>query len=421
MQNKPYRRIVYFPFSLCLAMHALVYTGLAILPSVLFSLVSVPVEKRRTSQQVVLTTLLIANLLIPLHYAGTHSLFCMMMTAVWAWMNGLKMAVWLYCMPQEERRKRPYFGTLWYWRERKKQPPQTTTTKQQQQTRAQTPDIIDSKNEAPLPPLSKSISLSSYIHTYLQHQILFDTLYLFISFLDSKQSIDFFESTVAWLLRMPTSFPSITNIVSSFWLCILFSIYLQFQLQVTYDAFMIGYGVLYHIMPYLGLPQRWAQIIKTYIEEAADMPPAFDSPWEATSLRDYWSNRWHQFYNTCFYRLAYVPLRRLCGSSKILRRTVPIWSVFALSGIMHEYFLYCSAGPALYFGSKAGGWQLLFFLLQPIGIQIGDSFPSGWPGRMWAISWMVLVSHLFVIPYLLCNYFTITRLQLLPLLITMFQ
>lgn len=68
----------------------------------------------------------------------------------------------------------------------------------------------------------------------------------------------------------------------------MFSIYLQGQMQLTYDLFLITFGITYHILPWLRM--KWVQqgVVKDYIEQAADMPPAFDSPWASTSLRDYW-------------------------------------------------------------------------------------------------------------------------------------
>lgn len=107
---------------------------------------------------------------------------------------------------------------------------------------------------------------------------------------------------------------------------------------------------------------------------------------------------------------------------KWLRKTIPVFGVFALSGVMHEYFLYCAAGPAVYWGTGAAGWQLLFFLLQPVGIHIGDTcFSPGWPGRIWAIAFMVLISYLFVMPYLLCDYLSIAQIRLIPLAMHVFR
>ncbi|KAI8146741.1 membrane bound O-acyl transferase family-domain-containing protein [Fennellomyces sp. T-0311] len=380
-------------------MHCITYVVVALAPSFLFSWVALPVDRPSYVQQVVLTLLYLCNLFIPLYYAGSFSLTWGMLTGVWAWANGLKMAVWLFCMPQEERRKRPFVATLFYWRERKKT------------IAAVEPDVKKQQLQKP-----GDLSPATILTMYFRHQLIFDVLDMTIRTCGSQQqSIAVFEEAVRMLVFRGPSQMEWSSILSSFGLCTLFSVYLQLQLQVTYDAFLIIFSFANIILPYLGIKSSWIKSVKVYLEEAADMPPAFDSPWETTSLRDYWSNRWHQFYNTCFVRLAFKPLRRMCGSVKVLRRTIPVWGVFALSGIMHEYFLFCTTGPGVYWYGGAGGWQMLFFLLQPIGIQIGDTlFRPGWPGRLWAIAWMILLSHLFVVPYFLSNYFDVVQVHILP-------
>ncbi|CDH60880.1 hypothetical protein RO3G_11797 [Lichtheimia corymbifera JMRC:FSU:9682] len=401
-------------------MHHIAYIILSLLPCFSFCFLALPVEKYNARQQALLTFIFVCDLGIPLYFAGTYTPAIGMCTAVISWVSGLKMAVWLFCMPQEERHKRPFYGTLFYWRDR----PKSTSS-----ASVQVHDKVNGNAGPPSKPTTSSlpsnqenqtrvVSLRRFLWGFIKHEVTFSLLHVAICSLDRHQAIAVFQHAVDFFqLRSTTWHKELTPsaIMSSFWLCSMFSVYLQGQMQLTYDLFLITFGITYHILPWLRM--KWVQqgVVKDYIEQAADMPPAFDSPWSSTSLRDYWSNRWHKFYNACFYRLAYRPVRRLCGGIPLLRKSLPTWAVFVLSGLMHEYYLYCAAGPALYF-SGAGGWQLMFFSIQPIGILIGDAFFwTGWPGRLWAITWMVFMSHLFVIPFLLCNYFDTLVVRASPL------
>ncbi|ORY98544.1 membrane bound O-acyl transferase family-domain-containing protein [Syncephalastrum racemosum] len=438
-------------------MHFVVYALITALPSLGFTLASQPVQRQTRTQDTLLFFFFILNIVVPVYYAGQQAFLCMMLSAVYAWVNALKMAIWIFCMPIEERRKRPYFVTLWYWREkrpasvspvpRQDKPKDAENSQNPQKLRrvaepvvpragisssvsssaslssshtpsrtpSPSPAIADSRQPSPPPP---SVSTETYVKAYLKHMLIFDGLNFVLGWIDNTHTVRVFQHAMgAQLLVEPGASVDMTSVLLSLILCALFSIYLQLQLQVTYDSFLAAYAIVYKVLPWVKM--SWVAAAKDYIEKATDMPPFFNSPWEATSLRDYWSNRWHSFYNNAFYRLAYRPLRHLLAHQPgFLRRTIPVFGVFFLSGLMHEYFLYCSSGPLLYFGGRAGGWQMIFFLLQPIGIVVGDMlFKPGWQGRLYAIAWMVLTSHFFVIPYILCNYVHMPRLQFIPVIL----
>lgn len=261
-------------------MRCIPFASIAFLPSILFTLLSLPVERKRIIQEAALTVLWITNLLLPVLFAGTCQIYIMISIAVYTWATGLKMAVWLFCMPMEERRKRSFFGTLWYWRERTR--PKNTSIKRS----SPEPPIVSSNSS--IEPPRRAVSLTSYLKTYVQHQLLFETLEYCVQRLHSQQTIDVYDyglRALSFTLRDPVQW---RNVVSSLSLCVLFSIYLQVQLQVTYDAFLVIYGLAYHVLSFLGISAQWTRTVKEYVEEVVDMPPAFDSPWEATSLRDYW-------------------------------------------------------------------------------------------------------------------------------------
>lgn len=222
------------------------------------------------------------------------------------------------------------------------------------------------------------------------------------------------------------------------------------QLQVTCDSIMIVYAIIYKCLPRI---EKWLlgkeklnhdkkNIIKTkatnlkrlkgirkvksYIEETLAMPPLFNSPWSAHSLRDFWGRRWHTFYNDCFYRLGYRPIRftvQLFFNCKP-PRWLPALAVFVMSGIMHEYFLFAATGKSLYFGTPlpACGFQFLFFVIQVVAISIGDRFfKGGLLGQAYAIFSMSITSHLFVVPYILTGYLYMERFSFYRIAVNLYQ
>ncbi|KAF7724242.1 hypothetical protein EC973_001198 [Apophysomyces ossiformis] len=362
-------------------MHYILYIVLSVLPSFLFTLTALPVQQRSKLQELLLTTCFVINLSIPFFYAGQYSYACNMGTGVWCWAFGMKMGVWL-TMPMEERRKRRFCWTLFYWRLR---PQPIKPTKEWQ-----------------------SIPVRPYLMAYLKRQLIFDFLYRLFQWIDTHQSVHVFEKGLANVLgamyepRIHHDAAITTGaVLMSFLLCTAFSIYLQLQLQLTYDTIILICAIVYQVLPSLG-SHGWIRSVKYYIEDVLTMPPLFHSPWHATSLRDFWSNRWHKIYNDCFYRLGYRPMRKFCRN-----RWVPALSVFILSGIMHEYFLYCTSG-----NWRASGFQFLFFVLQTVGVVVGDAIPSRTLGAVWAIAFMVLTSHLFVVPYLVTGYTYMSQFRL---------
>lgn len=90
----------------------------------------------------------------------------------------------------------------------------------------------------------------------------------------------------------------------------------------------------------------------------------FDRPYVAISLRDFWSHRWNR---------AFVEMNKIFFV-KPLRNKVPAglltFSIFLLSGILHEIAISFSAGVAF-------GGPLLYFFIQGIGFVIEKKFKLG--------------------------------------------
>ncbi|KAI9322784.1 hypothetical protein BX666DRAFT_658842 [Dichotomocladium elegans] len=304
-------------------MHYAVYFVLALTPIALFPLLALPVENHQPAHRAALIIVYITNLIIPFLHAGEYSVPVNTISGCFAFASSLKMAVWLFCMPLEERRKRPYYIDFWHWRGREPQHKSTTAAE------AATPAPKGDKSS-----LVADMSIPQLIKKYLMTQLCFELLELTLTVMDQKKSIRVFWYMVHRVMGQQTEDHfTFRAIAMSFLVWTLNAAYLQIMMQTTYNACMIVFCVIHHLIPGHAGYQK-------YVEELLAMPPMFDSPWKATSLRDYWSNRWHQFYNTCFYRLAFKPVRRICDKIPLLRpfrRALPTLAVFALSASRHTH------------------------------------------------------------------------------------
>jgi hypothetical protein len=83
--------------------------------------------------------------------------------------------------------------------------------------------------------------------------------------------------------------------------------------------------------------------------------PVMNAPWRASSLRDFWANRW----NTAFNHLV-----EFCGAAKVARRlgtSATLFVVFLASGLVHDLVISVPARGGF-------GWPTLYFLIQAAGI-----------------------------------------------------
>ncbi|KAK7051026.1 hypothetical protein VNI00_005138 [Paramarasmius palmivorus] len=121
-----------------------------------------------------------------------------------------------------------------------------------------------------------------------------------------------------------------------------------------------------------------------------DWPPMFDHPWKATSLRDFWAKRWHQFFRYIFVTLGSVPFSRILG-----RVGVP-FGAFLISGIVHYFGLWGM--------SRGTDWRMIgFFLLMAVGIVMEDLWKQstgrkvrGFYGWLWTTLWVVGWANILV-------------------------
>jgi hypothetical protein len=117
-------------------------------------------------------------------------------------------------------------------------------------------------------------------------------------------------------------------------------------------------------------------------------PPSFDSPWRATSLREFWSRRWHQWFRRLFIFFGGYPLSLLFG------RIGGVIGAFLASGFFHHLAL-------LAIDPSSEMWRMLLpFGMMGAGVvierAIAGNKTGGWMGWTWTMCWLVLWGNVLV-------------------------
>ncbi|KAG1795385.1 uncharacterized protein HD556DRAFT_1307545 [Suillus plorans] len=117
-------------------------------------------------------------------------------------------------------------------------------------------------------------------------------------------------------------------------------------------------------------------------------PPSTDSPWRATSLREFWSRRWHQWFRRIFIFLGGKPLSLLFG------RIGGIIGAFLASGFIHHLQL-------LAIDPSSEMWRMVLpFGMMGTGMVIeravAGNKTGGWIGWTWTMCWMLLWGNVLV-------------------------
>jgi hypothetical protein len=137
-------------------------------------------------------------------------------------------------------------------------------------------------------------------------------------------------------------------------------------LQMGYDLLTLG-GVLF------------------LQQDPAQWPPAFDAPWRATSLAEFWGRRWHQWLRHIFLVQAGYPLSFIFG------RVGLVIGAFLSSAVFHHIGVYS-------LNSTSELWRMLvgFGMMAP-GILAERTFEQltgrkvcGLAGWVWTMTWLVL-------------------------------
>ncbi|KAG1887637.1 hypothetical protein F4604DRAFT_1645516 [Suillus subluteus] len=117
-------------------------------------------------------------------------------------------------------------------------------------------------------------------------------------------------------------------------------------------------------------------------------PPSFDSPWRATSLREFWSRRWHQWLRRQFIFFGGRPLSLLFG------RVGGVIGAFLVSGFLHHVAL-SAIDPS------SEMWRMVMpFGMMGVGMiierAVAGNKTGGWMGWIWTMCWMVLWGNVMV-------------------------
>ncbi|KAG1849683.1 hypothetical protein DFJ58DRAFT_716901 [Suillus subalutaceus] len=117
-------------------------------------------------------------------------------------------------------------------------------------------------------------------------------------------------------------------------------------------------------------------------------PPSFDSPWRSTSLRDFWSRRWHQWFRRQFIFLGGRPLSLLFG------RVGGVIGAFLVSGFLHHVTLFA-------IDPSSEMWRMVLpFGMMGVGMiierAVAGNKTGGWMGWIWTMCWMVLWGNVMV-------------------------
>jgi len=154
----------------------------------------------------------------------------------------------------------------------------------------------------------------------------------------------------------------------------------------------------------------------------------FDSPFQASSLQDFWTNRWHEIFRRTFDRLSKGILAIIPSSilSKDVRRIVRVAIIFSLSAIFHLFVIHHTIHSSYLRSNDANSTSstdfidqqrqdafrhnffdpptLKFFLSQPLGLLIERMIiiPTATKlaprskdhiVRVWAWAWLIYSSR----------------------------
>ncbi|KAI8137106.1 hypothetical protein BJV82DRAFT_365843 [Fennellomyces sp. T-0311] len=122
-------------------------------------------------------------------------------------------------------------------------------------------------------------------------------------------------------------------------------------------------------------------------------------PAMATSMDNMWNYRWHQLFRSTWLGFPFRPVLKLASTSNDKRKSrsavaLASLSVFAISGLMHEYLVFCGCGWDVY-RKRFLGQEFLFFTLHGAAVilerairpylRIQDGFVANALKRIWVV------------------------------------
>ena len=110
------------------------------------------------------------------------------------------------------------------------------------------------------------------------------------------------------------------------------------------------------------------------------MPAPHRNPLAASTVADFWGQRWNIWMSDWFRFAIFAPLRR--------RPVLAVWLVFFVSGVLHEYVLNFTLWLAT--GRKLFGTMMLYFLLQAAGVLIERRLLRDHPHTNRLFTWLIV-------------------------------
>lgn len=160
--------------------------------------------------------------------------------------------------------------------------------------------------------------------------------------------------------------------------------YLRASMLSVFTAIWL-YAVLQMVYDLCTIPA-----ILVFGQDPAQWPPAFDAPWRATSLADFWGRRWHQFFRHTFLILGY-PLSFVLGRPGIVIGT------FFASVLWHHISLMTLSDQVEIW------WMLVGFGMMVPGILAERAFQQltrrrvgGVLGWVWTMTWLLVWGNVIV-------------------------
>ena len=126
-------------------------------------------------------------------------------------------------------------------------------------------------------------------------------------------------------------------------------------------------------------------------QDPTQWPPAFDAPWRATSLCEFWGRRWHQFYRRMFLIQGSYPL------SFVLGRVGFIIGAFLSSGVLHHIAMISLDDRLESWGILAGfGMMAAVILVERAFKQYTGRKVGGVVGWVWTMAWLLLWGNMIM-------------------------
>ena len=185
--------------------------------------------------------------------------------------------------------------------------------------------------------------------------------------------------------------------------CVLRDIILRFQpllVEFPVGSYLIFSGIL---VVYFALLLDSLALLLQGVSRllGASVEPVFLSPFQSTSVREFWGRRWNRF-------ISRFALMRIALPLKAKPRSLQLLAVFGASGLFHEYFVFGTIHSISFVGPMS-----VFFLLQALVVLAEGALQrlipkkhflrrSAWlqnrVGHLFTLLWMVCSAPLFFLP-----------------------